>query len=48
MPIHKIQKRTGQITDFDSSRITHAILKAVDSTPDFELNDSNLPSDLTI
>ena len=47
MPIHKIQKRTGQITDFDASRITEAILKAVDSTPDFELEDSNLPTYLT-
>lgn len=47
MPIHKIQKRTGQITDFDASRITEAILKAVDSTPDFELEDSNLPTILT-
>ena len=48
MPIHKIQKRTGQIVDFDLKRITQAILKAIDSTPEFELNDSNLPESLTL
>ena len=47
MPIHKIQKRTGQITDFDSSRILSAIQKAIESTSDFTLEDANLPVSLT-
>ncbi len=47
MPIHRIQKRTGQIVDFDLNRITQAILRAIDSTPEFELNDSNFPESLS-
>jgi ribonucleoside-diphosphate reductase alpha chain len=48
MPIHKIQKRTGDIVDFDQNRISHAIIKAVDSIENFELSDTQLPHKLAL